>query len=187
MNLEKCIQSLILAVVILSSMGLQPSQGESKKVSCEEKVKYPNSNQVFPATMIKNTTGNFEPFIYWVEEIAGEAPKQRCKTVTQIIQARFDDKTWNRYYLRTGTSKGNYPIICLVGKPEDKVCGEDQIIVKLKKGEDAEKILDKMLAIRYKTDLKLTGEFRFYCDDTQQDICINIDKLLGEVEKTKTE
>jgi hypothetical protein len=138
--------------------------------------------------MIRNTTGNLEPFIYWVEEVAGEKPLDRCKKVSDIIQARFDDKTWSRFFLRTGTSIDKYPIICFVSEPKDKACDpERELIVKLKRGENAEKVLDKMLALRYRTDLKLTGEFRFYYGETHREVYIDVNKFLEAVERSRAE
>ncbi|MEM8779672.1 MAG: COP23 domain-containing protein [Cyanobacteria bacterium P01_G01_bin.49] len=184
MNPVEYLQFLAIAVLVLSSISLQTTQAEDKRDAfCKEGVKYPGNNVPYFATMIKNTTGNFEPLIYWVEPVvAGKTPEKRCAEVSKIIQARIDDKTWNRSYLRTGMSRDNYPVICFVNQPKDEECQDKDIIVKLKRGEDAETILDKMLAIRYRTDLKLTGEFRFYFGETERNVYVDINKFLEEIE-----
>jgi hypothetical protein len=82
----------------------------------------------------------------------------------------------------------NYPIICFVKEPKDKACDtERELIVKLKRGENAERVLDKMLALRHGTDLKLTGEFRFYYGETHREVYIHVKKFLEEVERSRTE
>jgi hypothetical protein len=44
-----------------------------------------------------------------------------------------------------------------------------------------------MLALRYRTDLKLTGEFRFYDGETHREVYIDVKKFLEEVERSRTE
>jgi hypothetical protein len=44
-----------------------------------------------------------------------------------------------------------------------------------------------MLALRYKTDLKLTGEFRFYYGEAHREVYIDVDKFIEEVERSRTE
>jgi hypothetical protein len=178
-----------LAFVVMLSNGFTPQQGrtESPKVTCQIE-SYPSTKQKVPTTMIQNGTANLVPFIYWVEEVAGEKPLERCKEVSEIIQARYDDKTWSRSFLRKGKSSDNYPIICFVKEPKDKACDtERELIVKLKRGENAERVLDKMLALRYRTDLKLTGEFRFYYGETHREVYIHVKKFIEEVERSRTE
>jgi hypothetical protein len=187
MNFPRYPPALVLSVILFGAIAPQPTKADSSRVTCQ-KAKYPEKNREIPATMIQNTAGNLEPFIYWVEEVAGEKPLERCEQVSEIIQARFDDKTWSRFFLRTGTSIDKYPIICFVSEPKDKACDpERELIVKLKRGENAKKVLDKMLALRYKTDLKLTGEFRFYYGETHREVYIDVDKFLEAVERSRAE
>jgi hypothetical protein len=173
------------------SNGFTPQQGrtESPKVTCQIE-SYPSTKQKVPTTMIQNGTANLVPFIYWVEEVAGEKPLERCKEVSEIIQARYDDKTWSRSFLRTGKSSDNYPIICFVKEPKDKACDtERELIVKLKRGENAERVLDKMLALRYRlirrNFLTFTDNFIFYSGGAN--LYIDVDKFLEEVERSRTE
>ena len=178
-----------LAFVVMLSNCFTPQQGrtESPKITCKTE-SYPSTRQKVPTTMIENGPGNLVPFIYWVDEVAGEKPLERCKEVSEIIQARLDDKTWSRSFLRTGKSRDNYPIICFVKEPKDKACDtERELIVKLKRGENAERVLDKMLALSHRTDLKLTGEFRFYYGETHREVYIHVKKFLEEVERSRTE
>ena len=173
------------------SNGFTPQQGrtESPKVTCQIE-SYPSTKQKVPTTIIQNGTGNLVPLIYWVEEVAGEKPLERCKEVSEIIQARYDDKTWSRSFLRTGKSSDNYPIICFVKEPKDKACDtERELIVKLKRGENAERVLDKMLALRYRlirrNFLTFTDNFIFYSGGAN--LYIDVDKFLEEVERSRTE
>ena len=173
------------------SNGFTPQQGrtESPKIICQIE-SYPSTKQKVPTTMIQNGTGNLVPLIYWVEEVAGEKPLERCKEVSEIIQARYDDKTWSRSFLRTGKSSDNYPIICFVKEPKDKACDtERELIVKLKRGENAERVLDKMLALRYRlirrNFLTFTDNFIFYSGGAN--LYIDVDKFLEEVERSRTE
>ena len=180
-----------LAFVVMLSNGFTPQQGrtESPKVTCQIE-SYPSTKQKVPTTMIQNGTANLVPFIYWVEEVAEEKPLERCKEVSEIIQARYDDKTWSRSFLRTGKSSDNYPIICFVKEPKDKACDtERELIVKLKRGENAERVLDKMLALRYRlirrNFLTFTDNFIFYSGGAN--LYIDVDKFLEEVERSRTE
>ncbi|MGK7939675.1 MAG: COP23 domain-containing protein [Crocosphaera sp.] len=181
MNLVKFLQSLFITVIIISSQFISQSKAQNRgDVYCEKKVKYPKSNDEYPSTMMKNTTGNFIPLIYWVGEVAGETPEERCEKVSEIIQARIHDKTWNKLYFRAGKSQQGYPVICFV-EEDNQPCNDRNIIVKLNKKEDAARVLDKMFALRYRTDLKLTGEARFYCDEVSEDICYDIDEFLEAI------
>lgn len=180
-----------LAFVVMLSNGFTPQQGrtESPKVTCQIE-SYPSTKQKVPTTMIQNGTGNLVPLIYWVEEVAGEKPLERCQEVSEIIQARYDDKTWSRSFLRTGKSSDNYPIICFVKEPKDKACDtERELIVKLKRGENAERVLDKMLALRYRlirrNVLTFTDYFIFYSGGAN--LYIDVDKFIEEVERSRTE
>lgn len=188
MNFVRYSAALVLAVVLFGSIVPRPTEANSPKVTCKKKEKLPGENREVPATMIRNTTGNQEAFIYWVEEVAGEKPLERCDRVSDIIQARFEDRTWSRYFLRTGRSIDNYPIICFVSELKDRACDpEREVIVKLKRGENAETVLDKMLELRYRTALKLTGEFRFYYGETHREVYIDVCKFLEEVERSRME
>jgi hypothetical protein len=178
-----------LAFTVMLFNCFTPQQGRTKlpNIICQTQ-SYPSTKQKVPTTMIQSGAGNLVSLIYWVEEVAGEKPQERCKEVSEIIQARYDDKTWSRAFLRTGKSSDDYPIICFVMEPKDKVCDtKRELIVKLKRGENAERVLDKMLALRYRTDLRLTGEFRFYYGETHRETYIHVKKFLEEVVRLRTE
>jgi hypothetical protein len=165
----------------------QLTRAKAPRATCQT-AKHPKDNKNVPATIIQNTTGNPEPLIYWTDEVAGENPWTRCERVSNIILRKLEDKTWNRFYLRAGTSIDKYPIICFVSEPKDQACDpEIEIIVKLKRGKDAKTVLRQLLAISYKTPLELTGNFSFYYGEIHRDFYIDVEKFLEKVELSRNE
>ena len=140
---------------------------------------HPSRKPEVPTTMIQKGTDHLEPLIYWVEEVAGEKPLGRCKNVFDIIQARYDDKIWSRAFLRVGKSSDDYPIIYFVKETKDKASDtKREQVVKLKRGDNAEKVLDKILVLCIRKDLGLTDTLCFYFGETHRKICIYVTKFL---------
>ena len=187
MNFARYSPVLVLFLILFGVSFPQPTRAKEPRVTCGT-AKHPKDNKNVPATIIQNTTGNPEPFIYWIDGVAEENPLTRCERVSNIILRKVEDKTWNRFYLRAGTSIDKYPIICFVDKPEDEACDPERgVIVKLKRGKDAKTVLRQMLAISYKTRLYLTGDFSFYYGEIHRDFYIDVKKFLEEVEQSRNE
>ncbi|EPF23573.1 MAG: hypothetical protein EWV58_23410 [Microcystis aeruginosa Ma_MB_F_20061100_S19] len=168
----------------LNLLILKPSQAQSRDVFCKDNVRHPKTGQFLPATMVKNPTGNIVEFIYWVEEVGGKTPRQRCKEISRLIQSRVDDKTWSEAFLRDGNFE-DHPVICFVPASEDRECRENEIIITLKKGENAKKILEKILGNRI--GLELTGNVSFTYGRKYPAYYIDIYRFLNQLEEPKAE
>jgi hypothetical protein len=179
------IRYTLLSLVFLPAQSIAMARipANPSKVTCKSAI-YPITQQRLPTTFIQSTTGNSIPFIYWIKEVAGENPEKRCKEVSKVIEARFDDQTWSRHYLRTGKSKDGYPVICYVDKPKDSTCDPDRdLVVKLKRSADAGDTLDKMLATRYRTYLILSFSFQFYFGEIHRERYIDINGFVQQLEE----
>lgn len=130
---------------------------------------HPTTNQDDLTTMSQVGTDHLDPLIYRVVEVAGEKQLEQCKKISDINQARYDDKTWRRAFLLAGRSSDDYQNICVDKDPKDNYnyTKRDQV-VKHRRVDNAEKVLDKILAFRYQTILRLTEKPRFYFGDTHQ-------------------
>jgi hypothetical protein len=172
-------QFLFLLFQILVSIPQLSSPSHSSSldldVFCSRGTKHPKTKTVYPATMIKNSTGNIVPFIFWTQEVGGVKPLERCTLISQHIQKMLDDKTWSEAYLRTGYYNG-YPAICMVSAFSDKECTLGEVIIQLSRSQNSRKVLEAILGNRM--GLELTGSISFTFGENHPAYYIDIHRLL---------
>lgn len=133
--------------------------------------------------MIKNSTGNIVPFIFWTQEVAGIKPSDRCESISLRIKKMIDDKTWSEAYLRTGHYNG-FPAICLVSTFSDRKCSQSEVIIALSKSQDSRKVLENILGNRI--GLELTGNISFTFGENYPAFYVDIYRFLIHLEHVKS-
>lgn len=181
-NTIRILLIFIFQFLTLNLLILKPSQARPGDVSCEENWKDNNTNKTVLVTVIENTTGITKVFIYWVEEVAGKTPTQRCKEVSKKIQEAVDNSTWRETFLRTGCGDS---AICLVIDDEDRECREDEIIVKLPKDKSAKLSIAKMLGFR--GPLRFSPDYSFPSGEQYPAFYVDINRFLKTIESSETE
>jgi hypothetical protein len=117
----------------------KPSYAENK-FSCE-----PRNN--IPFTMIRTTRGK-EAMIRWVVKDfvkSGYTPKKRCEKVSLKMQRYYDN---GMLFFTIRENLNGYPVLCMVTIKKESSCGADDILVMLKPGTNAGKVLRQMIAFR---------------------------------------
>ena len=177
-----------IAFQVLFSLALSPSPSHSLSddmyIFCKNNVNHPKTKITYPATMIKNSTGNIVPFIFWTQEVEGIKPLERCKSISQRIKKMLDDKTWSEAYLRNGNYNG-FPAICIVSTFSDKECSQSEVIIALSKSQDSRKVLESILGNRI--GLELTGNISFTFGENHPAFYVDIYRMLIHLQHIKPE
>lgn len=128
----------------------QPSLAETKF--------FCGRSQGTPATMVRTEVGS-EPLIRWTLRDLGNAgwsPDRRCQEVSARFQRFYDNG--NLKFIRTGSINGQR-VLC-VSRYKGGPCPDSQVLVTLKKGTDAELVLQQLRDFRRgatSRPLQLTG------------------------------
>lgn len=101
-------------------------------------------NKGVPVTYARTPRGKV-PMIRWRNDFGGRwTRQQRCTDVSQRFQRNYDNGTLKS--IATGTLKG-YPVVCAATSFDD-ACTEKTLLFTLKKGTNANRVVENLLDSR---------------------------------------
>lgn len=137
----KLFTPILTLVTIALTLGAaaKPSVANSKQFFC-------GRSEGQPATIVRSGQEKV-PIIIWVDRSfagSGWTPQRRCETISRRFQ-QFEDRGLLGY-IRTGRVNG-YPVLC-VANYKGGNCPDDQVLITLTRGSDADDHLRSLLGTR---------------------------------------
>lgn len=148
-------------VVVATTVNL-PTVAQSRRYFCGRN-NHPTHGNV-PTTIARTARGPV-PMIHWVSDWIKDpkwTPQTRCEAVADRFQRYHDNGTLK--YMRTDKS-GNYPVICVANRKGGN-CVQQDILVTLEPGTDADVVLQQMTDLRRRVGgpVELSDDLFFYVD-----------------------
>ncbi|MDY7004614.1 MAG: COP23 domain-containing protein [Cyanobacteriota bacterium] len=101
-----------------------------------------------PATIIRSSSKADVPMFFWKDTSWGQKwdPKTRCQEVSRRLQISYDSGIIN--YIFPGRLN-NYPTLCISKEISDPQCHDQNLLITLKSGENANNFLQEITAFRH--------------------------------------
>jgi Circadian oscillating protein COP23 len=113
-------------------------------------------------TVIRSSSKGNVPMFFWKDTSFGDSwtPEKRCQEVSRRLEV-FNDRGELKY-IASGELNG-YPTLCVKKELDDR-CNDNNLLITLKLGEDASKILQEIIAFRDSKGAAITRDGDFYID-----------------------
>ncbi|GFZ90111.1 COP23 domain-containing protein [Okeania sp. KiyG1] len=101
-----------------------------------------------PATIIRSSSKADVPMFFWKDTSWGPKwdPQTRCQEVSRRLQIYYNNGIID--YIFSG-SLNNYPTLCVSKEIKDSQCNDQNLLITLKSGENADDVLQEVIAFRH--------------------------------------
>ncbi|NEQ38565.1 MAG: hypothetical protein F6K40_20745 [Okeania sp. SIO3I5] len=101
-----------------------------------------------PATIIRSSSKPDVPMFFWKDTSWGPewTPQTRCQEVSRRLQIYYNNGIID--YIFSGRLN-NYPTLCVSKEIKDSPCNDRNLLITLKSGENADDVLQEIIAFRH--------------------------------------